>query len=84
MPMRAVARRYQIAPSQIYDWRRKFFGSSRIPRANGFAQVVVSLDNPTTPSGGRMEVRCGNGRSIIVGRDVDVGVLAQLVAALER
>lgn len=82
--LRAVARRHDVAPAQIYDWRRKFFGPSRAARANGFAAVVVSPDNPATPSGGRMEVRCGNGRAIIVGRDVDVVVLAQLVAALER
>ena len=84
VPVRAVARRYEVAPSQIYDWRRKFLKRTAMQHADGFAAVVVSPDNHATPSGGRMEVRCGNGRTISVGRDVDVMVLARLVAALER
>jgi hypothetical protein len=50
----------------------------------GFAAVVVSPDDRATSWPGRMEIRCGNGRTITAGRDVDVMVLAQLVAALER
>lgn len=82
--VRAVARRHAVAPSQIYDWRKKLLGPETISRGNGFAAVVVTPDNQAGPWSGRMEVRCGNGRTITVGRDVNVVVLAQLVTALER
>lgn len=82
--VRAVARRHEVAPSQIYEWRKKFSGPAAVPGGNGFAAVVVSPDGPAAAWPGRMEVRCGNGRTITAGRDVDVAVLAQLVAALER
>jgi transposase len=39
--LRAVARRHQVAPSQIYEWRKKFFGSSAASRGQGFAEVVM-------------------------------------------
>jgi len=80
--VRAVARRHEGAPSQIYDWRKKFFGS--VTGGDSFAALVVAPDDAAPSGPGRMEVRCGNGRTVIVGRDVDVMVLAQLVAALER
>jgi transposase len=83
VPVRAVARRHAVAPSQIYDWRKKF-GPTRVACDPDFAAVVVSPDDRATSWPGRMEVRCGNGRTITAGRDVDVVVLAQLVAALER
>jgi transposase len=81
--VRAVARRHAVAPSQIYDWRKKV-GPERVVCETGFAAVVVSPDNQAISWPGRMEVRCGNGRTITAGRDVDVMVLVQLVAALER
>lgn len=68
--VRSVARQHQVAPSQIYDWRKKFLEGSAAAGGNGFAAVVVSPDNQSAWSG-RMEVRCGNGRTITVGRDVE-------------
>lgn len=82
--VRAVARRHDVAPSQIYDWRKKFFGSVAVSGGGSFAALVVAPDDAAPSWPGRMEVRCGNGRTVIVGRDVDVMVLTQLVAALER
>jgi transposase len=80
----AVARRHDVSPSQIYDWRKKFFGSAALSDGGSFAALVVAPDDAAPSWPGRMEVRCGNGRTVTVGRDVDVMVLAQLVAALER
>ncbi|TPG41025.1 transposase [Sphingomonas koreensis] len=82
--VRAVARRHDVAPSQIYDWRKKLFGSVAVSGGGSFAALVVAPDDAAPSWPGRMEVRCGNGRTVTVGRDVDVMVLTQLVAALER
>jgi transposase len=82
--VRAVARRHDVSPSQIYDWRKKLFGSVAVSGGGGFAALVVAPDDAAPSWPGRMEVRCGNGRTVTAGRDVDVMVLAQLVAALER
>jgi transposase len=81
--VRAVARRHDVSPSQIYDWRKKLFGSV-VSDGGSFAALVVTPDDAAPSWPGRMEVRLGNGRTVTVGRDVDVMVLAQLVAALER
>lgn len=82
--VRAVARCHAVLPSQIYDWRKKVFGSAVASCEPGFAEVVISPDDRASPWQGRMEVRCSNGRTITAGRDVDVAVMAQLVAALDR
>jgi transposase len=82
--VRAVARCHAVAPSQIYDWRKKVFGPAVAACGPSFAEVVMAPDDRASEWPGRMEVRCGNGRTITAGRDVDVTVLAQLVAALER
>jgi transposase len=82
--VRAVARCHAVAPSQIYDWRKKIFRSAAASSEPGFAEVVISPEDRASPWQGRMEVRCSNGRTITVGRDVDVAVMAQLVAALDR
>jgi transposase len=82
--VRAVARRHEVAPSQIYDWRKKFFGSVEGSGGGSFAALMVAPEDAAPSWPGRMEIRCGNGRTVTVGRDVDVMVLAQLVAALER
>jgi transposase len=82
--VRSVAREHQVAPSQIYDWRKKFVEAAALA-GGGFAAVVVSSpDDPAGSWAGRMEVRCRNGRTITMGRDVDVAVLAKLVAMLDQ
>lgn len=83
VPVLTVARRHDVDPSQIYDWRRRLFPQiSR--RISGFAPVVVTPDCPTPSSRGQMEIVCVNGRRIIVGRDVDVAALLRVLAGLER
>lgn len=73
-----------MAPSQIYEWRKKFVEAAALSVGDGFAAVVVSPDDPAGTWAGRMEVRCRNGRTITMGRDVDVAVLAKLVAVLDQ
>ena len=82
--VRAVARCHAVSPSQIYDWRKKIFSSAVAPCGPDFAEVVIAPDDRPWLWRGRMEVRCSNGRTITVDREVDVAVLAQLVAALDR
>ena len=83
IPVLAVARRHDVDPSQIYDWRRRLF--PQISKGvSGFAPVVVTPDASVSSSRGQMEIVCGNGRRIIVDRDVDVAALLRVLAGLER
>jgi transposase len=83
VPVLTVARRHDVDPSQIYDWRRRLF--PQISRGiSGFAPVVVTPDCPAPSSRGQMEIVCVNGRRIIVDRDVDVAALLRVLAGLER
>mgnify|MGYP000019256201 FL=1 len=83
IPVLTVARRHDVDPSQIYDWRRRLY--PQISRGvTGFAPVVVTPDVCMSSSRGQMEIVCGNGRRIIVDRDVDVAALLRVLAGLER
>ena len=83
VPVLTVARRHDVDPSQIYDWRRRLF--PQISKGvSGFAPVVVTPDVSVSSSRGQMEIVCGNGRRIIVDRDVDVAALLRVLAGLER
>ena len=83
VPVLTVARRHDVDPYQIYDWRRRLF--PQISRGiSGFAPVVVTPDCPAPSSRGQMEIVCVNGRRIIVDRDVDVAALLRVLAELER
>ena len=77
-----AARRHGVDPSQIYDWRRTQL--RRLPEYGGFVPVVVTPAVPAPCARGQMEIICGNGRRIIVDRDVDVPALLRVVAGLER
>ena len=83
LPVLTVARRHDVDPSQIYDWRKRLF--PQISRGiSGFAPVVVTPDVSVSSSRGQMEIVCSNGRRIIVDRDVDVAALLRVLAGLER
>ncbi len=77
-----AARRHAVDPSQIYDWRRQLF--LRIPKGGGFVPVVVTPEVPVPSSRGQMEIVCGNGRRIIVDRDVDVAALLRVLVGIDR
>lgn len=79
----AAARRNGVDPSQIYDWRRLLF--PEVPKgARGFAPVIVTPEPALFSTRGQMEIVCGNGRRIIVDRDVDVAALLRVVTGLDR
>ena len=78
-----AARRNDVAASQIYDWRRQLF-PQMAKDARGFAPVIVTPEPTVSSTRGQMEVICGNGRRIIVDRDVDVAALLRVVTGLER
>ena len=83
IPVLAVARRHDVDPSQIYDWRRRLF--PQISKGvSGFAPVVVTPDVSVSSLRGQMEIVCVNGRRIIVDRDVDVAALLRVLAGLEQ
>lgn len=82
--VRAVARCHAVSPSQIYDWRKKILAPAVTACGPDFAKVVITPDDRRGFWRGRMEVRCNNGRTITVDREVDIAVLIQLVAALDR
>ena len=72
-----AARRHAVDPPQIYDWRRRLY--PRVSKGlGGFAAVVVAPQVCASSSHGQMEIVCGNGRRVIVDRDVDVAALLRV------
>ena len=79
----AAARRNEVDPSQVYDWRKQLY--SQISKdVGGFAPVVVTPEPTVSFPRGQMEIVCGNGRRIIVDRAADVAALLRVVAGLDR
>jgi transposase len=79
----AAARRNGVDPSQVYEWRRLLFPEIS-KGARGFAPVIVTPEPTLSSTRGHMEIVCGNGRRIIVDRDVDVAALLRVVAGLDH
>ena len=82
----SVARRHEIDPAQLYQWRKKFQeeASSRIPTAD-FLPIEVSNNRsdgePTEPDG-RAEIAFPNGRHLFVPIGLDRELLNTLIAAV--
>ena len=86
----AVARRHAIAPGLLYRWRRQLAkADQRSDPPSGPAFIPVALPAPAAVPVGRerragtIEIELVGGRRIRVDAAVDVGVLKQIVAALE-
>jgi len=86
----AVARRHAIAPGLLYRWRRQLAkADQRSDPPSGPAFIPVALPASATPPvgqerrAGTIEIELVGGRRIRVDAAVDVGVLKQIVAALE-
>lgn len=79
----ATARRHDVAASQIYDWRSQLFPQVA-KGARGFAPVIVAPEPAVSSTRGQMEIVCGNGRRVIIDRDVDVATLLRVVAGLDQ
>lgn len=83
-----TARRYGIATSVLFNWRKAY----REERIGGsmpdvdFVEAVIVPDVGTPPPacGGRMEIIVQGGRRLIVGPDVDSAALARVLAVLEE
>ncbi|WP_444465167.1 transposase [Rhodobacter capsulatus] len=88
---RATARRYGIALSGLYQWRRQYQrgelggGASRVSsrRAVSGGGIAAAVSAAAVTSG-PIEIALSNGRRVIVPADVDAGVLTRFVQILER
>lgn len=94
----SVARRYEIDPAQMYQWRKKFRTKEETPLV--MLPVEISDERPSPPSGplpvtaadlscdgrseGRIEIALKNGRHLFAPMDIDVKQLGRLVATLEK
>ncbi len=88
----AVARRHDVSPQQVYGWRRHF-------RRNALAKptpllVPVTLVDAVAPEAhsvepvgvaraSRVEIRCQNGRVLIVETGFDAAELKALIRSVE-
>jgi transposase len=81
-----VARRYDISPQQLFEWRRRArSGELVVPVADEmtFADVAIGFADPTeaASSGGGLELLMG-GMVIRVTGQTDMGLLVRVVQAL--
>jgi transposase len=76
-----TARRYGIARSLLWKWRRQF--DVRAAGSSNFVPAVVVPERSPSRSS-LMEIISANGRRIIVDAGVDVAALRRVLDALER
>lgn len=69
-PVAVVCQRHGISPKSFYNWRK------RLRERPLFSQLEIGLVN-------ECEVRCRNGRSVVVRGVVSPGVLANVLLAAE-
>lgn len=86
---RATARRYGIALSGLYLWRRQYQRGELGGEVPAFRAVELFPDGiapaiSTAVTSGLIEIALSNGRRVIVPPDVDAGVLTRFVQILER
>ena len=81
----ATARRHGISNQLIFAWRKAYReGRLGAGPVSGFVPAVVVPDPPARAERvGRLEIFTGNGRRILVDRDVDLDALVRVVRALE-
>lgn len=87
---RATARRYGIALSGLYQWRRQYqrgeLGGA-VPAFRAvelFPEGSAAAVSSAAVTSGPIEIALSNGRRVIVPPDVDAGVLTRFVQILER
>ena len=86
---RATARRYGIALSGLYLWRRQYQRGELGGEVPAFRAVElfpegIAATVSTAVTSGPIEIALSNGRRVIVPPDVDAGVLTRFVQILER
>ena len=84
-----VARRYGIAASQVFAWRRQFLAAATGIVEDGFLPVEVSVPVPAIAdagmapgAGGRIEIILPDGVVVRVDRDVGAEPLRRVLSAL--
>ena len=87
---RATARRYGIALSGLYQWRRQYQRGElggEVPAFRAvelFPEGIAAAVSSANVTSGPIEIALSNGRRVIVPPDVDAGVLTRFVQILER
>ncbi len=91
-----VARRHDVSPQQVYGWRRNFYREA--PPEPAMAIVPVTLVDTVEPKqcpkpasekptraarASRVEIRCLNGRVVIVEAGLDAAELKTLIRSVE-
>lgn len=81
-----TARRYGIANSLMFKWRRAYREGRLGGVTDGFVRALIVPDDAVRAqagAGGHMEIVVPGGRRVIVGADVDAAALARVLAVLE-
>jgi transposase len=86
-----IARRWQVTPQQLFDWRRqarKALAAARAPAAPAFVPIVstgpVAITDPAAPSAGsgaRIEVRLA-GAELRIASGTDAALLTMVLRAI--
>ena len=88
-----TARRHGISRSLLTRWRREFReGVLRAEGPLGFTPLQIAPEVPrpapvkacSQAGSDRVEVVLTNGRRLVIGAEIDLGMLARLVQVLER
>ena len=87
----SVARRYGIASSLVFRWRREFGeGGKKAKREARASFIPVALPAPATapvaaavPGGGVIEIELSGGRRVRVDGSVDLNALKRVIAVLD-
>lgn len=90
-----VARRHDVSPQQVYGWRREFHCKAP-PEALALLPVTLvdaAEENPLPRAAAakparvarasRIEIRCLNGRTLIVESECDMAELKALIRSVE-
>jgi len=87
----SVARKHGVAPSLVFRWRRAagMAGKSERKPAPAFAPVMLPAPSPAALAAspeadrGMIEIELAGGRRLRVSGPIDVGMLKQVIAAVE-
>ena len=89
----AVAKRNDVRPNLVHEWRRRFREKDGEAGNGGFVPVIVSPtdDAPSAddhfgaaPAAGRIEIALSGGVRVTVDGTVDAPALARVLAVVER
>lgn len=86
-PVARVAKKYGVATSLLFRWRklqgiRVRTPALQLPAEEGFIRVALPAA-PINHGQGSIEIVLSCGRRVIVGKDIDVSALKRVVEALE-